>query len=150
MAGAAAKDGSSAECIGARYRSRLLGQPMAQAQAVIDDDELTRRVTKALDNDPLLENSDIRVTRAENGKVRLEGRAQSIPVHRHALLTAFHVPGVCRVASNITSPADAAAAAVAPDAENAEAAASTEGAGNDPSEAGSLPGTGGTEQPLED
>jgi osmotically-inducible protein OsmY len=140
-AGSAAGDASAADagsaqaadCIGARYRSRLLGQPLTQTSAKVSDEELRKSVTDALDNDPLLAGSDIRVTSASNGRVKLEGRAQAIPVHRHALLTAFHVPGVCRVASDITSPADAAAAAaVAPDADNAEAAASAPGADDDP------------------
>jgi osmotically-inducible protein OsmY len=150
---------SDADCIGARYRSRLLGQPLAATQERVGDDELRRRVAQALEHDPLLGGSDIRVTGAENGTVRLEGRAQAIPVHRHALLTAFHVPGVCRVASDITSPADAAAAAVAPDAENAEAAASAEGANADPAAEPTapavivpVPGRAGTETgtPVED
>jgi len=98
-----------AQCVGARYRARLLGISPAQAMPKTTDDELRSQVTRALQNDPLLAGSRITVTNVHNGAVRLEGQAQSIPVHQEALETALQVAGVCKVASEITSGGDASA-----------------------------------------
>jgi osmotically-inducible protein OsmY len=101
----------ASRCVGARYRSRLLGVPAAQTMPSLSDEELRTRVARAIESDPLLDSSEIRVARVSEGEVRLEGQAASLPAHKHALETALHVSGVCKVASDISSGGDAAASA---------------------------------------
>ena len=99
------------ECIGAAYRSRLLGEPLVTMRIRVPDDELRGRLTRALINDPLLESSQIKVGSVHDGAVRLEGHARTIPVHQHAIETALAVDGVCQVATGVTTDTDASAAA---------------------------------------
>lgn len=66
------------------------------------DDDVRTRVQTALDEDPALEG--IEVTSVNDGVVVLGGEAETLSAHMDALEEARAVPGVRRVASEISSP----------------------------------------------
>lgn len=74
-----------------------------EAVSVLDDD-LEKRVTAALRDDPALAGSQIQVESVNQGAVLLGGKAQSLSAHLGALETARGVDGVRRVESQIESP----------------------------------------------
>lgn len=74
-----------------------------EAVTVLDDD-LEKRVSAALRDDPALAGSQIQVESVNQGAVLLGGKAQSLSAHLAALETARGVDGVRRVASQIESP----------------------------------------------
>lgn len=68
------------------------------------DSEVKSRVEKALEADKGLAGSSIGVASVNNGVVVISGSADSLGDHVRAVQTAYSVPGVKRVASEIKSP----------------------------------------------
>jgi osmotically-inducible protein OsmY len=86
-------------------RNLLQVVPKRQAEIVkVGDSDLKKRVSEALERDPALSDSDIRVESVSSGVVLLEGEAKTLSDHRRALEVAARVPGVNRVASQVRSP----------------------------------------------
>lgn len=98
-----------------------------QESAEVADEGLSTEIEKRLDADPALADSDIHVKSVNQGVVLLDGEAETLSAHLHALEVARGVSGVKRVASEIESPdtladdeiwrdakSDPAAAAAAP------------------------------------
>jgi osmotically-inducible protein OsmY len=75
-----------------------------QDSTAADDEELSAEVEKRLGEDPALRESKLGVKSVNQGVVLLEGEAQTLSAHLHALEVARGVPGVKRVASEIESP----------------------------------------------
>ncbi len=75
-----------------------------QEQVAASDDELEERVEQALDADPQLADSDIDVESVNGGVVLIEGTAKTLTDQLHAIEVATRVPGVRRVASQVTGP----------------------------------------------
>jgi osmotically-inducible protein OsmY len=69
----------------------------------VDDKAIAKNVEDALEADKSLEESDISVQSVNNGVVLLGGHADSLGDHLEALNIASEVPGVRRVASEVTS-----------------------------------------------
>lgn len=67
------------------------------------DETIAENVEKALDDDTALNDSDISVQSVNDGVVLLGGHASSLGDHLEALQIAEGVPGVRRVASEVTS-----------------------------------------------
>ena len=77
--------------------------PKPQRDAVSDTDEvISDRVKKAFDNEPLVDKSGITVASVNKGVVLLSGKAKSVDEHLKAVEIASKVPGVRRVASEVT------------------------------------------------
>jgi osmotically-inducible protein OsmY len=72
-------------------------------QIEAEDDAISKGVEKAIDNDTSLKDSDIAVQSVNDGVVLLSGHASSLGDHLEALNVAADVPGVRRVASEITT-----------------------------------------------
>lgn len=68
------------------------------------DDRVRSQVDHALDRDPALRDSRIRIASVNNGVVLLAGSARSMSDHLRALQVAGRVPGVRRVMSEIDNP----------------------------------------------
>jgi hyperosmotically inducible protein len=75
-----------------------------QESAAVADKLLSAEVQKRLAADPALRGSKIEVKAVNRGVVLLDGNAQTLSAHLHALEVARAVPGVKRVASEIRSP----------------------------------------------
>jgi hyperosmotically inducible periplasmic protein len=76
-----------------------------RAKAVqLSDDELKKRIEKALKDDSSLKDSSISVKSVNKGVVLLDGTAKTLSAHLRAVEDAALVPGVERVASEIKSP----------------------------------------------
>jgi osmotically-inducible protein OsmY len=69
----------------------------------VDDKAIAKNVDDAIDADKSLEDSDISVQSVNNGVVLLAGHAANLGDHLEALNLASGVPGVRRVASEVTS-----------------------------------------------
>lgn len=69
----------------------------------VRDDALRRAVARALDSDPKLKGSGIRVKSVNEGVVLLSGKASSLMEHLEAIRAASSVNGVRRVASEVQS-----------------------------------------------
>lgn len=82
---------------------QVVPESAEEAVSMLDDD-LRDRVEQALDDDPRLADSSIRVSSVNQGAVLLEGKASSLSAHLGALETARGVKGVKRVDSQIESP----------------------------------------------
>lgn len=82
---------------------QVVAEPQQEATAVTDD-ALSAEIRKRIDADPALRDSKIGVKSVNRGVVLLEGDAQTLSAHLHALEVARAVPGVRRVASEIDSP----------------------------------------------
>jgi len=76
----------------------------AEKTVKTSDNEIKDRVTKALKNDKALSDSSIAVQSVNNGVVLLAGKANSVADHLEAIETAYAVPGVRRVESEVQSP----------------------------------------------
>ena len=86
-------------------RNLLQVVPAAQAKVVkASDDEIEKRVKKALKDAPSLKDSSIAVQSVHDGIVLLGGKANTIGDHLRAVETARAVPGVRKVETEITSP----------------------------------------------
>lgn len=72
------------------------------------DRELKERVSDVLDRDKALDDASIRVKSVNSGVVVLSGKAESSYDHQRAIRLAYGVSGVDRVASEITTPNEAA------------------------------------------
>ena len=66
------------------------------------DDAVKASVQKALDNDPALKDSGIKIASVNKGVVLLSGDAKSLAANLRAVEVARAVPGVRRVASEVT------------------------------------------------
>jgi hyperosmotically inducible protein len=75
-----------------------------QESAAVADQALSAEIEKRLAADPALRESRIGVKSVNGGVVLLDGKAQTLSAHLHALEVARAVPGVKRVASEIESP----------------------------------------------
>jgi osmotically-inducible protein OsmY len=71
---------------------------------VVTDEVLAAGVQQRLDADPALRDSGIRVKSVDGGLVLLDGQAETLTAHLHALVLAREVRGVRRVASEIECP----------------------------------------------
>jgi osmotically-inducible protein OsmY len=69
----------------------------------VDDKAIAKNVEDAIEADKSLDDSEIRVQSVNNGVVLLAGHATSLGDHLEALTVAGGVPGVRRVASEVTS-----------------------------------------------
>jgi hyperosmotically inducible protein len=76
----------------------------AEKTVKASDNEIKDRVTKALKNDKALSDSSVSVQSVNNGVVLLAGKADSVADHLEAIETAYAVPGVRRVESEVQSP----------------------------------------------
>ena len=86
-------------------RNLLQVVPPAHQDAVeAKDDQIADNVKNALDKDPALQDSSIKVASVNAGTVVLSGTAKTMSDHLRALEVASAVPGVHAVASEITSP----------------------------------------------
>jgi hyperosmotically inducible protein len=82
---------------------QVVPAPVRDAVAA-SDDQIRDAVTAALEKQPALATSDVRVRSVNDGVVLLGGRAATMTAHLHALQTARAVPQVRRVASEIEGP----------------------------------------------
>jgi len=81
--------------------------PKSQEAAVArNDKEVSDAATKVLKNDKALKNSSISVKSVDKGVVLLTGKAASYGDHLQAIAEVDRVPGVVRVATEVTMPAD--------------------------------------------
>lgn len=78
--------------------------PRAQAKSQGSDAQLNERVSTALEADPALANSSIKVQSVNAGVVLLSGNAKTLSDAYRAVNVASRVDGVRRVASEIKSP----------------------------------------------
>jgi osmotically-inducible protein OsmY len=86
-------------------RNLLQVVPEARREAVkASDAEIKDRVSRALDDDKALADSDIDVQSVNDGVVLLAGKASSLDDHLRALEDVRAVPGVKRVKTEVTSP----------------------------------------------
>lgn len=70
----------------------------------VSDAGIEQAIDRALENDPALKKSSIRVKSVDGGVVLLSGEASSLTAHERALTLARRAEGVHRVASEIRSP----------------------------------------------
>jgi hyperosmotically inducible protein len=82
---------------------QVVAKPRQEVVAV-DDDKISEAVDKKLAADPALRDSKITAKSVNKGVVLLQGKANSLSAHLRALAVARAVPGVTRVASEISSP----------------------------------------------
>jgi osmotically-inducible protein OsmY len=82
---------------------QVVEKPRQEATGVADQ-ALATEVEKRLAADPALRDSKVGVKSVNRGVVLLDGQAQTLSAHLHALEVARAVPGVKRVASEIESP----------------------------------------------
>jgi hyperosmotically inducible protein len=86
-------------------RNMLAVVPSAAKERVAaSDDTIDKQVKKVIENDAALKESSIKVASVHDGTVLLSGKADTISSHQRALMDARSVPGVRKVASEITSP----------------------------------------------
>lgn len=77
--------------------------PEAKRKAVnASDDQVKHEVSTALDAEPLLKDSSIKVASVNNGVVLLKGEAKTYAAHLKALEVARGVSGVKRLSSEVT------------------------------------------------
>jgi hypothetical protein len=76
----------------------------AKERVAASDDTIDKQVKKVIENDAALKESSIKVASVHDGTVLLSGKADTISSHQRALMDARSVPGVRKVASEITSP----------------------------------------------
>jgi len=74
--------------------------------AKADDATIEKRVNDAIDKDPALSDSHIKVASVKDGVVTLEGDARTMSDHRRALEKARSVDGVKQVRSDVKAPED--------------------------------------------
>jgi hyperosmotically inducible periplasmic protein len=82
---------------------QVVAKPLHESAAVADE-ALSAEVQARLAADPVLRESQIGVKSVTKGVVLLDGKAETLTAHLHALEVASEVPGVQRVASEIESP----------------------------------------------
>jgi hyperosmotically inducible protein len=78
--------------------------PRQDAKSDRSDDELRRAVDDALAKDRALTGANVHVSAVKDGIVTLDGNVPTMSAHARALQTAFHVPGVAGVRSDIDAP----------------------------------------------
>jgi hyperosmotically inducible protein len=76
----------------------------AKDRVKASDDTIEKQVKKVIENDSALADSSIKVASVHDGTVVLSGKADTLSSHQRALIDARSVPGVRKVASEITSP----------------------------------------------
>jgi osmotically-inducible protein OsmY len=91
---------------GVKQVRNLLQVVPARHEKVVkaSDDDLRKRIDRALKDDPELEGSSISVQSVNDGVVLLAGKADSVSDHLRAIHDAYGVPGVQRVESEVQSP----------------------------------------------
>ena len=97
--------------------------PAHEPAVAVSDDEVKKRVEKALADDEGLAGSDIDVASVDAGVVVLSGTADTLSDHVRAVEAARAVPGVKRVATEVKSPDRISDAELARKEESAEAGA---------------------------
>ena len=80
--------------------------PSKQEAAAMADDQIEKNVEAAFDRDAMLDESDIEVSSVNAGTVVLKGKADTLSERLRAIEVASAVPGVRRVASEMTGPDD--------------------------------------------
>ncbi|MEZ4282317.1 MAG: BON domain-containing protein [Myxococcota bacterium] len=86
-------------------RNLIVVVPEAVREDVkVGDEAIERSIAAALESDPVLAQSSVRVKSVDGGVVLLSGKASSLTAHQRALTLARRAEGVHRVASEIRSP----------------------------------------------
>ena len=78
--------------------------PRQDAKSTRSDDELRKAVDEALAQDHALNGANVHVSAVKDGIVTLDGNVSTMSAHARALQTAFRVPGVTGVRSDIEAP----------------------------------------------
>ncbi len=105
--------------------------PFFREMVDVTDAVIQMRVERALEEDPLLEGSNVKVESVNNGVVLLTGEARTMSDYLIALDDALSVPGVRGIGSDVKSPDLVAGMLAAPGNEDAAGKRSLSGAAAD-------------------